>query len=276
MGENRPIVGGPAIWDLRAWPAIVRSGQQRPEDRKAVMSVIRRHPVVTFFLLAYALSWGAIPWQSFFAPGVLVAALVVVFLTEGLAGLRAMGSRLIRWRVSWVWYALALAVPLAVKFGALALNTGLGAPVPEIAEFNVWYSLPMAIAINIVYPLNAQLPEESSLRGWAQPKLQATRTPLAATVLMAIGVTIWHVPLFFMPQFGSGPVEALATIAVTFWYAWLFNHASGSSLLTLIAHATEGTIETSTLWQAGVDTARMTWLYCLVWCLIALGLLVFD
>jgi hypothetical protein len=67
------------------------------------MSLIRRHPVITFFLLAYALSWGAIPWQSFFAPGVLVAALIVVPLTEGVAGLRTMGLRLIRWRVSWIW-----------------------------------------------------------------------------------------------------------------------------------------------------------------------------
>ena len=240
------------------------------------MSLIRRHPVITFFLLAYALSWGAIPWQSFFAPGVLVAALVVVGLTEGVAGLRAMGSRLIRWRVSWVWYALALAVPLSVKFAAIGLNTALGSPVPHIAEFGVWYSIPMAIAINIVNPLNAQLPEEASFRGWAQPKLQTTRTPLAATVLMAVGVTIWHAPLFVMPQFGSSPIEALATIAVTFWYAWLFNHASGSALLTLIAHATEGTIETSTLWQASADTTRMTWLYSLVWCLVAFSLLVFN
>jgi uncharacterized protein len=116
------------------------------------MSVIRRHPVITFFVLACALSWAAIPWQSFFAPGVLVAALIVVSLTEGVAGLRAMGSRLIRWRVSWIWYALALAVPLAVKFASIGLNNALGAPVAHIAEFSVWYSLPMAIAINIVSP----------------------------------------------------------------------------------------------------------------------------
>jgi len=240
------------------------------------MSVIRRHPVVAFFLLAVGLSWGAIPWQSFFAPGVLIAAIVVVCLTEGVAGLKAMGSRLIRWRVSWVWYAVALAVPLAVKFASIGLNTALGAPVPDIAEFSVWYSLPMAIAINIINPINAQLPEETSYRGWAQPTLQAARTPIAATVLMAVGVTFWHLPLFFMPQFGSSPVEALATISVTFWYAWLFNHASGSALLTLIAHAAEGTVETSTLWQSSADTTQLTWLYSLTWCAVALALLVFD
>jgi uncharacterized protein len=240
------------------------------------MSVIRRHPVLTFFLLCYALSWGALPWDSFFAPGVLIAALIVVSLTEGVAGLRAMGARLIRWRVSWIWYALALAVPLSVKFAAIGLNSALGASLPSISEFTVWYGLPMAIAINIVSPLNAQLPEEATFRAWAQPTLQATRTPLAATALMAIGVTIWHIPLFLLPQFGSSPIEALATISVTFWYAWLFNHASGSALLTLIAHAAEGTIESSTLWTAEVDTTRMIWIWTLLWCTVALGLLVFD
>jgi hypothetical protein len=45
---------------------------------------------------------------------------------------------------------------------------------------------------------------------------------------MAIGVTIWHIPFFLMPQFGSSPIEATATVAVTFWYASLFNHASAA------------------------------------------------
>lgn len=238
------------------------------------MSVIRRHPVVTFFVLAYALTWAGTPWGIFFVPGVLVSAVIVVAVTEGLPGLRAMGSRLIRWRVSWYWYALALAVPLTVKFAALGLNAGLGAPFPHLAEFDVWYALPMALGLNIIN--GAPLMEEPSFRGWAQPKLQKMRTPLSATMLMAMGVTLWHAPLFFIPEFGSSPIEALATVAVTFWYAWLFNHASGSSLLTLIAHATEGTIETSTLWQATADTTRMTWLYCFGWCMVALVLLVIN
>jgi hypothetical protein len=83
---------------------------------------------------------------------VLVAALAVVSLTEGVAGLKAMGSRLIHRRVSWVWYALAVGVPLAVTFASIGLNTAFGAPVPDIAEFSVWYGLPMAIAIDMVYP----------------------------------------------------------------------------------------------------------------------------
>ena len=72
------------------------------------MSFIKRHRIVVFFVLAYVLAWGAIPWNSFFAPGALLAALIVVSITDGLAGLKALGSRLIRWRVSWVWYACLL------------------------------------------------------------------------------------------------------------------------------------------------------------------------
>ncbi|MFI5690686.1 hypothetical protein ACIA58_02510 [Kribbella sp. NPDC051586] len=37
------------------------------------MTFIRNHPVATFFVLAYALAWGAVPFGSFFAPGALIA-----------------------------------------------------------------------------------------------------------------------------------------------------------------------------------------------------------
>ena len=42
----------------------------------------------------------------------------------------------------------------------------------------------------------------------------------------------------------------VTTVAVTFWYAWLFNHASGSSLLTLIAHGAEGGVRITGFWAA--------------------------
>jgi hypothetical protein len=33
---------------------------------------------------------------------------------------------------------------------------------------------------------------------------------------------------------------------------------------------------TTSLWQAGADTTRMIWLCGLVWCLVAVGLLIFN
>jgi hypothetical protein len=60
MGETRPAVRGSASKGSKPLPTIMKLGQQRPKDRKAVMSVVRRHPFITFLPLAYALSWTAI------------------------------------------------------------------------------------------------------------------------------------------------------------------------------------------------------------------------
>ena len=79
-----------------------------------------------------------------------------------------------------------------------------------------------------------------------------------------------------MPVFEAHPIGFVTTVAVTFWYAWLLNHASGSSLITLIAHGTEGGVETNSLWGPGTELERLNFTYAIVWCLVALGLLVLD
>jgi membrane protease YdiL (CAAX protease family) len=237
---------------------------------------MRRHRVACFFVLAYFLAWGAIPWNSFFTPGALIAAVVVVLLTEGPRGLLVVGSRLIRWRVSWVWYALAIGVPLFVHFASISINVAAGASAPSLSSLTPWYGLPLAIALHIVSPFGGPLMEEPSFRGFAQPELQKGRSRLAATAIMAVLVAGWHLPLFFMPVFEAPPIGFVTTLALTFWYAWLLNHASVSSLITLIAHGTEGAVETNDLWGPGADLVRLNYTYALVWCLVALGLLVLD
>jgi len=58
-------------------------------------------------VLAYALSWWAwalgprFAFYPFLAWGPLLAALVVTAIAEGRPGLRALGARLLKWRVRW-------------------------------------------------------------------------------------------------------------------------------------------------------------------------------
>jgi hypothetical protein len=237
------------------------------------MSVVRRHPLVGFFVLAYLLSWGALPWDSFFAPGPLLAALIVVSATQGVPGLRLLGLRLVRWRVGWIWYVLAVGVPLAVLAATTGTNLALGASASSLSRPALWYGIPVAIGLHALNPVDGPFSEEPSFRGYAQVALQARRSRLKATAIMAVLVTGWHGPLFVMSWSGLRPFEAISTVAVTFWYAWLFNHAGGSSLITLIAHGTEGSVR---LGLTGADAARQAWIYLVVWSVVALALLIGD
>jgi hypothetical protein len=237
---------------------------------------VARHPLVSFFVLAYVLAWGGVPWDSFFAPGALIAALIVAYLKDGWAGLRDIGARLVRWRVHWVWYVLAVAVPLLLHAVTIGLNLAAGAPTPTLDQFSTWYGIPLAIGIGIVNPTGGQFSEEPSFRGFAVPILQGRHTQLVGAAILAVAVTGWHLPLYFMAGFSVDPIEMFATVACTFWYWWLFTMAGGSSLLTLISHATEGGVATRALWPAGPNDTREVYLYTLVWVVFALGLVLLQ
>jgi uncharacterized protein len=71
-------------------------------------SLIQRHALVIFFLLAYAISW-MLP--AFFPLGPFVAALIVAGVTGVFKDLL---SRCLRWRVGLIWYAAAVIAPVAI------------------------------------------------------------------------------------------------------------------------------------------------------------------
>ena len=231
-------------------------------------NAIARHPLIAFFVIAYAVAWGFLPWASFGAFGPLVAALVVIPLSRGRAGLKEWGSRLIRWRVRWIWYALALGVPLAIHLITAGLTMATGASVARATGSSVLAVL-ATFALRLVNPTDGPLGEEPGWRGFAQPGLQGIGySPLLSTAILSVLIAGWHVPLLFLEDGGlqlSVAVNVLVTtVAVTFWYAWLFNRTGGSVLLVLIAHALEGSIEAD------------GWIYTGLWCAMAIGLVIGD
>jgi hypothetical protein len=234
------------------------------------MSAARRHPIITFFVLAYAISWAFLPIEAvrFLPSGPLFAALIVIPLTQGLSGLRELGSRMIRWRVRWYWYAAALGLPLAVHLAVVGLNVAAGAGVPSLT-FTSLTTFLMVFAVRLVNPADGPLGEHPGWNGVVLPGLQADRSPLLATMILAPLVAGWHLPLFFLEEGGLQPSVLVAglvtTMAVTFWYAWLFNHTGGSVLMVVVAHSVEGSIQ-----------YELGWIVMGVWLAVAIGLVVFD
>ena len=132
----------------------------------SIVGWTRQHCLVVFLGLAFALSWWVWPLYvldlsptPFFACGPLVAALVVIGITEGRSGYRTLGARMIRWRVGWHWWIVALGMPLAVLVVATLVNITIwGAPAPVLAKM-AWPNLALVFAVRFVNPLDGPLGE---------------------------------------------------------------------------------------------------------------------
>jgi len=235
----------------------------------SVSSAVRRYPIIAFFVLSYAISWAFLSIEAvgFLPSGPLLAALVVIPMTQGWAGLKELESRMVRWRVRWYWYVVAIGVPLAVHLLYVGLNVARGAGVPSLS-FTSLTTFLFLFLIRLINPADGPLGEHPGWNGVALPGLQSTYSPLVSTSILAVLVAGWHLPLFFLEEGGLRPPilvgGLLTTMAVTFWYAWLFNHTRGSILLVVAAHSVEGSI------QAG------GWIYMGVWLAVAIGLVIFD
>src|SRR5829696_2459706 len=244
------------------------------------MSLVKRHPIITFFVLTYVIAWGLIPFWTFQAGAPFIAALIVIPLTQGLSGLKELRLRMIRWRVKWYWYVVAIGLPLAVVLLTAGLNVALGASAPSLAGVGTVTTVLMMFAVRLVNPGDGALGEEPGWRGVALPGLQSTLSPLVSTLILGVLVTGWHVPLLFLedgllqPSIIAGFL--LGSFAVTFWYTWLFNHTGGSVLMTIASHAAQGTIQIGALWPAGADFAQATLLNSVLLSVLAIGLVVFD
>ena len=241
-------------------------------------AVIKRHPLIAFFALAFALTWAPTPVGVFMAAGPLLAAVVITAVVDGRRGLRELWSRMIRWRVGWQWYAAALLVPLALALGTGGLNVALGAPGSVIGNLSISEAA-LLFALGLVVPVFAPIGEEPGWRGFALPRLLVGRSPLGATLILAPLVALWHVPLIFIESEDLPPIFLLATVAVTFWYTWLFVHTGGSVFITIVAHAAEGLIGRKLIGDdgwSGSDETHWVLLYTAAWCALAVVLLAFD
>jgi len=272
--------GGPVAPVVSEEP-VMSASPSTPTHRAVIADWTREHRVVAFFALAFLVSWWAWPLYlvglsptAFFPCGPLVAAVVVIGVTEGRRGYRAWGARLLRWRVGWVWWVVAVGTPLAVLALASTANVAFwGAPSPVLSQVP-WASVLLFAALRFVDPLDGPLGEEPGWRAYAVPEMQTTRSPLAATLVLAPLVALWHLPLVTSGMLA--PVAIPVTFAITFVYVWLFNRTGGSALLTIVFHVAQGTFSYAVLGFAGADAARMDWLTGGLWCALAAGLLVAD
>jgi uncharacterized protein len=245
------------------------------------MSAVRRHPLVVFFVLAYALSWW--PWILYafdLSPlpivgfGPFLAAIVVLAVTRGKAGVMALLRRMVRWRVSPVWYAVALLLPIAITVAATVLNVLFGAQAPSSAELSGWSGLVAGFFVLLLVPGFGGAWEEPGWRGYALPRLQVGRSALLASLILGLLWAFWHLPLMVVGEVNWSDIVLVIAASVVF--AWVFNSASGSVLIAMVMHAMNNTISGSFFGPmfSGADSVRESWLLAALWVAVAIVVVV--
>ena len=237
----------------------------------SIRTLVQRHPLAAFFILAYALSWWLAPIAGGLFPfGPLLAAILVEYLTRGKTGLKTWWCRVTRWRGRWYWYALAIVLPFAVNFAAAALAVLFGAAFPPPEQIARWPELFITFPLYLI--LFGPLGEEPGWRGFAMPRLQENRPPLVATLLLGLFIAIWHLPLVLSGQ--QFAIILLAVFAVQIMYTWLANRVEGRVLIVLLAHAAQGGLggEYFSSMFSGADARLETWMLVAVTCLVSLAI----
>jgi uncharacterized protein len=247
------------------------------------MSVVRRHPLIAFFVLAYAFSWWPWPLYAFgLSPSPIVgfgpffAAVVVLALIGGKAAVMILVRRMVRWRVAPLWYAAALLLPVAIALGATGLNVLLGARPPSSAELGAWPILIPTYFLLLLIPGIGGTWEEPGWRGYALPKLQVGRSALVASLIVGVVWAFWHLPLMVATVIPWSDIAYVSVQSVV--YAWLFNNTEGSVLLVMLFHTMNNVISGGYFHAmfSGADWVRMGWLLVALWFAVAVIVVVVN
>ena len=225
--------------------------------------LLARYPLIFFFIIAYAGSWlvvlpylrfngtGLLPFSwpiPFFvsatiAPfaGPFLAGIIMSGVLEGWAGIRSLFSRIVLWRVGLSWYLFVLVgIPAIMVLGAIAIPGVLDTFQMPKLSFLLAYPIVFIITLFIGGPLG----EEPGWRGFALPRLQKLHGPLLGSLVLGVFWAFWHLPFFWMPEWGT-PKDSfldivyfvLADIALTFIYTWVFNNTKSSLFIVILMHA---------------------------------------
>lgn len=242
---------------------------------------MKKHPILWFYLLAFAISWlGWLPMVAgsrgvapFAHPlfqvllllpaiGPALAAVIVTAINEGKAGVDLLFQPLGKWRVGAIWLVIAVVTPalflLAGKLMSQAWNLAAEAKSPT---GNL-----VGIAIGtLIMSLLSNTWEEVGGRGFALPRLQKNHNALVASLVVGALWGLWHLPLFFWKgnPMSSYPflVWFIGTVALSLIYTWLYNSTEGSLFVVTLFHVLTNTFG---VLISGVSVTALTIAYVVV------------
>jgi membrane protease YdiL (CAAX protease family) len=222
---------------------------------------LRRHPLSSFFALAFAVSLaaftalyltvGAAPAGPSAVPIIydlcyILAAggsgLLLARLVGGRAGTREVVARLRRWRVGVRWYLPAIfTTSLAATIALLTLAATVS---PDfLPPFLTGRLVVLMIPLSLAMGLMSGAGEEIAWTGFALPRLLDQYPAFAAALTLGVVWALWHAPIVFTRtvfQFGSLASEVLFLLALVPYrilMSWVYINGKRSLSLVIVMHA---------------------------------------
>ncbi len=198
------------------------------------LDFIRRHPLATYFALAFAIAWGGIlylvvpealqgqasdsndtlPVIIVMFAGPSIAGILLTAMLEGRAGLRALWGRWSHWRVGWRWYVVALAIT-PLLFGGVLMGLTMLSPVFTPGLFTASDKLTLLVlGLGITFLVGFF--EEIGWTGFATPRLLQRHNVLAAGLIIGVPWGIWH----FLPDWWGSSAVFGSLYAARFLVWW--------------------------------------------------------
>lgn len=203
--------------------------------------------------------------------GPLLAALIVLAIFDGRAGIKQLFSQIGRWRLSARWYLIILALPIVLSVISLLfgfLSNGMRALKLDPRLPSVYF-LPFLLYM-IVF---TGFWEEPGWRGFALPRLQKAFNAETSSWILGVLWGAWHLPVNLYLNWEAGPAVIipiivgllLATVGWTIVNTWVYNNTR-SLFLIIILHGWTNAVQSYLVLSSGNMTA-MTMFGVLPWAL---------
>lgn len=229
--------------------------------------LFKRYPVLTYYILAFTISWGGdliavgpsgIPGTMnlieilfplaliIMLAGPILAGIVSTGLVHGKTGFRELLTRLIKWRVGAHWFAVALLfTPLLLTVILFVLSIFSPEFFPDIFTTEDKASL---LLTGIMVGLMGGFLEEMGWTGFAIPELRRRYGVFAAGLIVGFLWGVWHFPVtFWASGDSSGALSLPLLLPPLFFYiavlpvfrilmVWVYDHTN-SLFIAMLMHA---------------------------------------
>jgi membrane protease YdiL (CAAX protease family) len=236
-----------------------------------------RHPLVAFFVIAFAGAWivflplvlsqngqgllpytlpalGPIPAAYWFTAlasiaGPTLASFTVTAITTGTVGMRQLLRRYVLWRVGLRWYLLVLlGIPL-IQLACASIFLGIAPLTAFIREWPLYFTTFLPNVLIITFAV--QIWEEGGWSGYAVPNLQKRFGASRAALILGSLWGLFHLPVFLVPgqifDQRVGLITIIVQLVITMIAGvllriimnWVFNNTKGSILIGVLFHSSD-------------------------------------